>query len=413
MPSLSPSYVTRFLLGSGFARLWLAIGTSNLADGINVAAAPLLAASLTRDPTLVAGLTVAQRLPWLLFSVLTGALADRLDRRKALVAANTLRAGALGVLGLATSLGWSNLWLLYTAFFLMGIAETLFDNTTFALLPSLVGKKDLERANSRLFTTTMLSNELVGPPLGSVLFAATVALPFLLGSGFYAMSAVLVLVLRGTYRPEPVARPQNRTLWQDLGSGFTWYWRHPLLRVLSLWAGAANLVSGAVYGVLVLFAQERLGLGEVGYGLLLAAGSVGGLVGGLSAGWLARKVKAGTLLFVTNVLLSGCYGAVAMSQSVAVVAGLMMVISFIFLVQNIVVVSLRQAIIPDELLGRVTSAYRMVGLTGLPLGAFLGGVAAKRLGLESPFWLGGALLFLVAFLILPVVNNRQIQEARA
>lgn len=410
---LSALRFNHVLLNQRFARLWLAVSTSNLADGMNVAAAPLLAASLTRDPELVAGLSVAQRLPWFLFSLLTGALADRLDRRRALAIANALRAGALGVLGLVTALGWSKLWLLYAVFFLMGVAETLFDNATFAVLPSLVSKSDLERANSRLYTTTMLSNELVGPLLGSFLFAATVALPFFFGSGFYAASAALVLMLRGNYRPELASEPQRRTLWGDLRSGFSWYWRHPLLRVLSLWAGMVNLVSGAVYGVLVLFAQERLGLGEIGHGLLLAAGSLGGLIGGLSAGWLTRRVKPGTLLFVTNVILSGCYGAVALSRSAALVAGLMMVISFVFLVQNIVVVSLRQAVIPDELLGRVTSAYRMVGLTGLPLGAYFGGVAAKQFGLASPFWLGGAALLLAAFLVLPVLNNRRIQDARA
>lgn len=393
-------------------RLWISVGTSNLADGLNVAAAPLLAASLTRDPTLVAGLTVAQRLPWLLFSVLTGALADRMDRRRALIIANALRAGALGVLGLAISLDWTSLWLLYTVFFLMGIAETLFDNATFAVLPGMVEKHDLEKANSRLFTTTMLSNELVGPPIGSFLFAAVTTLPFLLGSGFYAASAAFVSMLRGDYRPESIVERQNVTLWQDLTEGFLWFWRHALLRMLSLWSGAANLVSGAIYGILVLFAQERLGLGEVGYGLLLAAGSVGGILGGLSAGWLSRKVKAGTLLFVTNLMLAGCYGAIAISQNAVIVGILMMVVSFVFLIQNIVVVSLRQAIIPDELLGRVTSAYRMIGLTGLPLGAFLGGIIAKSFGLGSPFWCGGLFLLLVTFLILPVVNDRRIEEAR-
>lgn len=412
MPSSSPSRFTQLTLNPRFARLWLAVGTSNLADGMGVAAAPLLAASLTRDPLLVAGLTVVQRLPWLLFSVLTGALADRMDRRKALAIANIVRAGSLGALGSALALGWANLWLLYLVFFLMGIAETLFDNASFAILPSVVARDGLEGANSRLFTTTMLSNEFVGPPLGSFLFAAVLALPFYLGSGFYAMSAVLILMLRGRYRSESASAEESTPLWQDVAEGFTWFWCHPLLRTLSLWAAVSNLVSGAVYGILVLFAQERLGLTNVGYGLLLAAGSVGGMVGGISAGWLAKKLESGTLMLLTNLLVAGSYASVALNRNAVVVGVLLTFISFVFLVQNVVVVSLRQAIIPDALLGRVTSAYRMIVLTGLPLGAFLGGLAAKHLGLASPFIGGGILLAIVAFLILPVVNNEKIRAAR-
>lgn len=407
------SRLTRVALNPRFARLWLAAGISNLADGMSITAAPLLAASLTRDPALVAGLTVAQRLPWFLFSVLTGALADRMDRRRALSAANMVRAGLLGALGLTLASGWSSLWFLYVVFFLLGVAETLFDNASFAVLPSVVGRDGLERANSRLFTTTMLSNEFIGPPLGSFLFATLVAAPFFFGSGFYAVSAVLLLMLGGRYRSEAASTGPPAPLWQDVREGFAWFLRHPLLRTLSLWAGMSNLVSGAVYGILVLFAQEQLGLTGVGYGLLLAAGSVGGMAGGVSARWLISKLEPGTLMLLTNLLVAGSYVGVGLSRSAAVVGVLFTFISFVFLVQNITVVSLRQALIPDALLGRVTSAYRMVVLTGLPLGALLGGLTAQRFGLTSPFVLGGSLLAVVAFLILPVVNNREIREARA
>jgi len=411
-PGTAPRF-TRVTLNPSFVRLWSSVGTSNLADGMSVAAAPLLAASLTRDPTLVAGLTVAQRLPWFLFSVLTGVLADRMDRRRALAVANTLRAGSLGALGLALSLGWSSLWLLYAAFFLMGVAETLFDNASFAIVPNVVKRDELGKANSRLYTTTVLSNEFVGPPLGSFLFAALVAAPFLLGSGLYAASAVLALMIHRRPSSEAASAKPPTSLWQDVKVGFAWFWRHPVLRTLSLWAGVSNLVSGAVYGILVLFAQERLGLTDVGYGLLLAVGSLGGLVGGVSAGWLTRKLEPGTLMLLTNLLVAGSYAGVGLSRSAVVVGVLFTFISFVFLVQNVMVVSLRQTLIPDALLGRVTSAYRMVVLTGLPLGALLGGLAAQRFGLASPFLLGGSALAVVALLTLPVVNNRRVREAQA
>lgn len=411
--SSQSSRLNRATLNPRFARLWLAVDTSNLADGMSVAAAPLLATSLTRDPVLVTGLAVTQWLPWFLFSVLTDALADRMDRRKALAAANVVRAASLGMLGFTLSLGWSNLWLLYATFFVVGVAEMLFDNALFAIVPGVVGREQLEAANARLATTTMLSNEFLGPPLGSFLFAALVAVPFLFGTGFYAASAVLALMLSGRYLPEQPPEERPATARRDVTTGFVWFWRHPLLRTLSIWAAASNLVSGAVYGILVLFVHERLGLGGVGYGLLLAAGSIGGIVGGVSAGRLANKLEPGTLLLLTNLLLAGSYAGVSLSRNVVVVGILLTFISFVFLVQNVVVVSLWQALIPDALMGRVTSAYRMVVLTGLPLGALLGGLAAKHLSLGSPFWLGGLLLAVMAVLILPVVNDKGIREAKA
>lgn len=409
---LSNKLFERFAINRRFARLWLAVGTSNLADGMNIAAAPLLAASLTRDPALVAGLSVAQRLPWFLFSVLTGALADRIDRRRALSIANLIRATSLGLLGLTVILGWTSLWLLYALFFFIGVAETLFDNASFAILPSLVEQDDLEKANGRLFATETVANEFLGPPVGGFLFAALVAAPFLLGSGLYAASIVLLLMMRGQYQPEAVTSGTTSSLRRDIFEGFGWFWRHKLLRTLSLYAGAGNLVSGATLAILVLFAQERLGLGGVGYGFLLAAGSLGGIFGGVGAGWLAARIKPGTVILLTTLLEAGSFLGIGFASSCIVVGLLLAFISFVTIVNNIVIISFRQAVIPDKLLGRVTSAYRMVAITGSPLGALLGGLAAKRFGLESPFVLGGIFLAVVALLILPVINNRRIREAR-
>ncbi len=410
MALLGSELLKRFAISGQFARLWLAVGTSNLADGMNVSAATPLAASFTRGPVLVAGLSVGQRLPWFFFSILTGALADRMDRRRAPWLANVVRATSLGILALA--LEWSSL-LLYLAFFLIGVAETLFDNASFAILPSAVGKGDLEKTNSRLFATTTVTNELLGPHVGGFLLVILTAIPFLLGSGFYAASAVLVLMLRGRYRPEAASSAATSLLWQNIAEGFGWFCRHTLLRMLSLLAGAANLASGAAFAILVLFAQERLGLGEAGYGLLLAAGSIGGVVGGVSAGWLATRPKPSTLILVTNLLLAGSYLSIGIVSSAMAVVVLLAFIGFVVTVQNIVIASLRQKVIPDALLGRVTSAYRMIAITGSPLGALLGGLAAKRFRLGSPYLLSGIFLAVVALLILPVVNNRVIQEAHA
>jgi hypothetical protein len=173
-------------LGPDFAKLWTANAVSNLGDGVTLVAGPLLAASLTRDPRLVAGLAVAQRLPWLLFSLVSGALVDRLDRRLLMVRVDAARCVAVGLLGVAVLADAASLPLLYVVFFALGTAETLFDNAAVSILPAVVPRAQLARANGRLLGAQMVANELVAPPLGGLLFAAAAAVPFLLDAGTFA-----------------------------------------------------------------------------------------------------------------------------------------------------------------------------------------------------------------------------------
>ena len=410
MRSASRRLHGRIALNTRFARLWLATGVSNLADGMNVAAAPLLAATLTRDPVLVAGLTVAHRLPWLLLSVPAGAIADRVDRRKVLAVANAIRAASVAALALSLAAGATPLAVLYAAFFLVGVAETLFDNASFAILPSVVRRSDLERANGRLYATTAIGNEFLGPPIGSFLFAALLASPFALGAAFYAISVLVVLTMRGRYRAAERPRPGSSSLPSDMKEGIGWFWRHALIRTFSLNAAARNLVHGGAMAILVLYAQEVFGLGEAGYGILLAMASAGGIAGGLSAGRLARRISPGRLILSTNLVAAASYAAMGATTTIPLLGILLAFVSFDIVVQNIVIVSLRQSIIPDRLLGRVTSAYRMVAMVGMPMGAILGGYLARGWGLRSPYLLGGALLVLVAFSILPIVNDARIRD---
>ena len=188
-------------LGPEYRKLWTASTVSNLGDGVTEVAAPLLAATLTRDPVLVAGLAFAHRLPWLLFTLVSGALVDRLDRRRIMWTADAVRTAMIGLLGLAVYAGLANLPLLYAVFFVLGTAETLFDNASQAILPAVVDREKLEKANGRLFGAQLVANEFAGPPLGGILFAAAAAAPFLLDAGTFAAAAALVLAMRGSFRP--------------------------------------------------------------------------------------------------------------------------------------------------------------------------------------------------------------------
>lgn len=393
-----------------FRRLLVAGLFSNTADGIGLSAAPLLAATFTRDPALVAGLAVAQRLPWFAFTLISGVLVDRLNRRQVMVLANTARGLALGLLGLTFFTAWGGLWVLYATFFILGIAETLNDNAAIAVLPVIVPKNQLERANGRIFATMSLTNEFVGPPLGSLLFAWMPFAPFLFGGVSFGAAAGLLQGLTGDFVPTKRESLNVRRLITEIREGLDWFWGNRVLRMCSIWAAMVNFCAAATTGIFVLFAQERLGLNEASFGLLLACGAVGGTLGGLCAEWSVARIGSGGAIFLSNILTVCAFAIMAITAS-SVLAGFMMaVLSGASMIANVVVTVLRQAAIPSDLLGRVTSAYRMVAMGALPVGAAVGGWVARLFGLTTPFWMSAILMLITAFALLPVLNNRTIRE---
>ncbi len=224
-----------------YGKLWAASTISNLGDGVTLVAGPLLAASLTRDPALVAGLTFVQQLPWLLFSLVSGALVDRLDRRRVMAMVDFFRAGIIGILGLTVLSGWASIPLMYAVFFLLGTAETLFANASLAILPSVVSKDYLGKANGRLFAAELVANDFAGRSLGGVLFAVAASIPFLIDAGTFAASAALIFTLQGRFR---VPRPEGiaeKTLVGEINDGLVWLLRHRLLFALAIMLGAGNL----------------------------------------------------------------------------------------------------------------------------------------------------------------------------
>ena len=188
-------------LGSRYWRLWSASVVSNLGDGIDAAALPLLAATLTRDPRLVAGMAVAFTLPWLLFALPAGAIVDRLDRRKVMYRVNVVRAALVAVIALSVVTDTASIWLLYVLAFSLGSCETLFDNAAQSIMPSIVATPQLERANGRLYAGEVVTNVFVGPPIGGILFAVAASVPFWLDSASFLVAALLVATIAGSFRP--------------------------------------------------------------------------------------------------------------------------------------------------------------------------------------------------------------------
>lgn len=380
-----------------FWRLYASSATSNLADGTGRTALPLLAASYTRDPVLVAGLTTFAFLPWLLFALVSGALVDRVDRRYAMSAANALRALASGTLVVLTLLHAGSVAALYAVAFVLGTAETVYDSATRALLPQVVGRRDLDRANSLLTVEETLGQQFVGSPVGSALFALAVALPLGLNAAGFAVAAVLVLTVRGAYRPARSGEPTS--VRRDMADGVRWLVRHRLLRGLTLVSAATALAQSMGTGVLVLYVLEVLRLPSSAFGLVLLGTGIGGLLGGALTPSLTRRLGRAPMLTGGAVVAALAEGGLALTTSGVVATVLGAVSAAGVVVWNVLTMSLRQSLIPEAVFGRVQGAYRTLVWGGIALGSLLGGAVAHAIGLRPLFLvIGAALLVLAAVL---------------
>ncbi len=379
-----------------------------------MAAGPLLAYSLTGDPLLVALVVFFQTVPWFLFSLVSGALVDRLDRRRVMGIANYARAAALGVLSLAMLLDLAFLPLLYAVFFVVGLSETFFDNASQTILPAVVSRENLEKANGRLEGARIVANDLAGPPLGSALFALAVAAPFLLNAGAFAASAALVLALRGSFRAaDREGSPTSpAAILAAVREGLAWLGRHRLFGPLALISTLVGAVDAGVFAVFVVYVRDTLGLGSFAYGALLAAGAAGGIAGALGAGRVVRGAGTGAAIFISLALGAASYAGIALTGS-AIVVGIMLVVNgFHLVLWNVTTLSLRQGSIPETLLGRVNSAYRFATMTGATAGPILAGLLAREIGLGGVFWLAAALLAACSAASLLFAGNRRIAGYR-
>jgi MFS family permease len=383
-------------LGRNFTKTMVASGFANLADGVLWVALPLLAVRLTRSPLLIAGVTVAARLPWLLAPV-AGAFADRLDRRQSMVRVNLVRFVLLGGLALAVAVDVATLPMLYVVAVLLGVGETLFDTSAQSLLPAVVDREDLTRANSRLYAVELVANTFIGPPLGGLLAAAGLALALGLPAAAYLVGAGFLALLAGSFRAVGAGPAGSTRLRDEVAEGTRFVWRHPVLRPLAIMLGLQNMAFSAAFSVFVLFAVAPgpMGLSDAGYGVLTATLGVGSLLGSwLAAGVERRLGRVRTL--VLSIVLNGVSLVVPVVTALPVPIGTSMLASGAGIVfWNVVTVSLRQRITPDRLLGRMNASYRLVGWGTIPLGAALGGVLAEALGLRGAFLVAALVTFTV------------------
>ncbi|NYF59148.1 MFS transporter [Micromonospora purpureochromogenes] len=372
-----------------FAKLWAASTMSALGSGMATVAAPLYVAARTDDPLVVSAASGVAWLPWLLFALPGGVLADRVDRRRLMVVIDWVRVAALAVLTGAMLTGRAGVALLYVVLFVINTGEIVFRSASQAMLPALVPRARLERANGWLGGGTTLMNGMLAGPLGGFLFLVAESIPFLVNAGTYALSAVLVALVAGRYRgAEDAGRPPARSVRAEIGEGFRWLLGQRLLRTMAVLIGLLNLTLTAALAVLVLLATERLGLDSVGYGLLFTCMAVGGLLGAVVGDRLVAAIGATWTIRVGLLVEAGLHLALAASTSAWLIGGALFAFGVHGALWNMVSNSLRQRLTPAPLQGRVGGTTLFIAAGGNCAGALLGGVIATTLGLTAPYWVG-------------------------
>ncbi|MET8400892.1 MFS transporter [Streptomyces sp900116325] len=396
-------------LPAGFGRLWTAQTVSSLGDGVTHAALPLLALTLTRDPMALAVVTAAGTLPWLLFGVVGGALVDRWDRRRTMWVTDAARAVLLAIPAAAAALDVLSIPLLAAVAFLLGLGGLFFDTAATAYLPDLLGRNPalLERANSRLRGAQTAASGFAGPPAGSALLALGRAVPLLADAVSFALSALLVRTLPAA----PLPKDARASLLQQARAGASYVFRDRLLLGLALRPAVGNVAFLAVETVLALFAHDRLGIATIGFGLLLTAEATGGLLGAGIASFLGRRLGTGTALTCTAAVEGLAILGLAAAPN-PYVAGLALAVCGAGMGATMVLgPSLRQAIVPAHLMGRVASTSRMLAMCAAPFGAFLGGWLATTYDVRTPLYAAAGLLLTMTAVTATMTSNRRVEAA--
>lgn len=377
-----------------FRRQWLASGISNIGDGMDAAAGPLLAAALTNDPRLIALVGVGLTLPWLVLSLPLGVVIDRLDRKVLMVRANVARCALFALIAVLAATGDMSIGLLIGIITLVGVCEVVFDMSAQAFLPAIVPAEMLERANGRLFATEVVCNTFLGLPLGAWAFVAAVGTPFAVNAASFGVAAYLVASIRTSIPHDTTTLPdhERKSFATQLADGLRWLFAHRLLRTMAVMLGICNLATMMGQALFVKYASDELGVTGGGYGVLLAVMSAGSILGGLAGDRIASNFGTSTTIIVSYSTFAVASLTMGLWRNIPVAVAASAATSIAGTVWNVATVSLRQRIIPAELFGRVNSAYRFVGTGFIAVGAAIGGFIAKGYDYAAPFLVGGIIM---------------------
>ncbi|MBS2535595.1 MFS transporter [Catenulispora sp. NF23] len=434
-------------LGAPFAKLWFAGAASALGVGLATVATPLLIASRTSSPLVISAAQGVAWLPWLLFALPGGVLVDRVDRRKVMIAVDWARVVLMGALAFAISVGHADIAVIYAVLFLINTGEIVFRTAGQAMIPAVVPREGLERTNGWLIGGVTIMQNMIAGPLGAFLFVAAASIPFWANSGTYAVSAILITMIAGSYRVTPkasesesaaaaaaaaavtvaVAEPGQagepgrdaprphplRVVWAEMAEGFVWLVRQRILRTMAVLIGLLNVTLTAAMAILVLLAKDRLHLGSVGYGLLFTVMAAGSILGSAVGDWLIKKVTATWTIRIGLLIEAALHLVLATSLNSYVVGAFLFAFGVHGALWSIVGNSLRQRLTPPDMYGRVASTNLFIAAGGNCVGALLGGVVAAKFGLTAPYWVAFVVAVLVAAGTWRIFNRADVAEAYA
>lgn len=426
-------------LGKNYWKLWTAHATSNLGDGLASVAFPWLASAVTREPFLIALIAVMSRLPWLVFTLPAGVITDRYDRKKIIVAMNFLQ-GILALVlaltllveanslpsldNLANSVNFETNYFLYFSLLfislLFGFTEVLRDNAGQTFLPSVVERENLESANGKLWSVEYLANSFIGPPISSFLLGVSIFLPFFIHSSTFFIAAALVGLITRINVEEVREKKSSINFRAEIREGFTWLWSHSLLRPMAIILGSMNLIGAITAATFILFAQEILETSVFEFAILGTAGAVGGTLGGVLGPKISKKLGSGRSLYLTLMILPATALLIGLSSNWLVVWAMIFCATIFAVLWNVITVSLRQSIIPSELLGRVNSVYRFFAWGSMPIGTLIGGAIVslsetflnRDLALRMPYFANFILGIAIFIFAVPLLTTEKIEKAR-
>jgi Na+/melibiose symporter-like transporter len=399
-------------LPRAFQNLFVSNLATNLGDGVIRTAAPLLAIRLTSDPLLISLLAALALLPWLFFAIPAGIIVDRIDRRVALRIANGVRvalATGLVVLFATHSL---TIWWLFAVAFIDGSCETIYDGAIRAMMPSIVARPLLPTANSRIEAGELVLQNFLAAPLTSLLFAVSVLIPLGANIGFYALAVILALLLprQASGRQFTSVGDEPRPKWyRQFVDGYRFIMANRMLKTLWFFSTFTGLCFSAATASFVLFLVRQAGLPATLYGVFLLTGAAGGVLGSLFASMLNRRWGLGLTMAWANLVCCLALLAVGVFPILWVSAAAFFISSFAVVIWNVLMMTLRQSIIPGALLGRVHGTWRTLLWGTMPLGSVIGGLLA-RINLALPFELAGGagvLAALVFFRFLTTLPNAE------
>nr|WP_237285993.1 MFS transporter [Streptomyces niveus] len=367
----------------GFGRLWSAAVISRFGDSLRTAALPLLAASLTDDPLLIASVTACGYVPWLLFGLLGGAVADRVDQRRAMWAVDLVRGVLMAGFALAVALDHGTIALLLVLAFLLTTFQTLFDNAATALLPAVVPRETLAGANARLMTGQQVAGGFLAAPLVPALLILGASAPFAVNAATYVVGALLIASLR-TDSPDRAPKTAGGTLRAEMAEGMRALWRDSALRGLSVATALTNIGMGALIATLVLHITGWLDAGNSGFAAAITAFSIAAVAGGLVAPRLAVRIGRIRSILVAGIVQTCALVALGTVRELWAAVAAMAVFGAMSMVWNVNQATLVQERSPAEMLGRISSAFRTLAIAGAPFGALLGGLVAGTWGLNTP-----------------------------